>query len=444
MGASSSLRARLILAATLWVVAGLVAAGLVLRLSFEDSLQRTFQLRLLSSLRALVAAAEVAPDGHIAVNRSLGDPRFDQPYAGWYWQISGSKGPPVRSRSLWDFDLPVEPPSADGQARFGTAIGPQGERLLTAERDLTFASNPEPVHVVVAATRRDLDAEIARFDTVLLLSFACLGAGLVVAVWFQAGFGLKPLSRLADDLAALRRTPGGRLNGPFPAEIAPLAEALNTVLDHDADLIERARTHVGNLAHGLKTPLAVVKAELDSGQADPAQIDAQVERISRMVEHHLTRARTEATLTRVAGSEVAVAPIAGDVARTLARVHPTITIRVEVDSTVTFPAESDDLAEMIGNLAENACKWAGSRVVIRARSGLVSIEDDGPGLSEAECQAVTRRGARLDEAIPGHGLGLSIVADLARLYGARLELGRSDLGGLRAEIRLDEGQHQGQ
>lgn len=442
--APSSLRTRLILAATLWVAAGLVAAGLVLRISFEDSLQRTFQLRLLSSLRALVAAAEVGADGRVIVNRSLGDPRFDQPYAGWYWQISGPTGAPVRSRSLWDFDLPVEPPTADGQAKFGAAIGPQGQRLLIAERDLTFPPMTDPVHVVVAATRHDLDIEIARFDTVLLLSFACLGAGLVAAVWFQAGFGLMPLSRLADDLATLRRTPGGRLGGPYPSEIAPLAEALNTVLDHDADLIERARTHVGNLAHGLKTPLAVVKAELDSGHADPAQIEAQVERISRMVEHHLTRARTEATLTRVAGAEVAVAPVATDVARTLARVHPAIAIRVEVEGDVAFPAESDDLAEMIGNLAENACKWARSRVVIAARPGLLSVEDDGPGLSETECQAVTRRGARLDEATPGHGLGLSIVADLARLYGAGLELGRSDLGGLKAIIRLDQGQHQRQ
>jgi signal transduction histidine kinase len=433
----NSLRTRLIAAAAAWAVVGLIAAGLVLRLAFEDSVQRSFQLRLMATLRSLVAAVEADADGGLRLLRPVGDPRFEQAYTGWYWQISGP-GIMLRSRSLWDFELPSAPPGEPGTVVFGKGTGPRDAGLLTAERDLNFPPSTETVHVVVAADRHDVDREIARFDTVLLLSFACLGAGLVAAIWFQAGFGLRPLGRIAQDLSQLRSTPGARLDGNYPPEIAPLVEALNTVLDHDAAVVARARTHVGNLAHGLKTPLAVMLAELESGHPDMPALRLQVDRISRLIEHQLTRARSEATLARAIGAKTMIRPVAEDIAQTLGKVYGRrgITLTVDVPSALTFPGDAEDLAEMLGNLAENACKWASSRVRISGGDNGLTVEDDGPGLSEAQCTAVTRRGARLDENAPGHGLGLSIVSDLAHLYGGRLELWRSNGGGLAAGLLI--------
>jgi signal transduction histidine kinase len=434
--AARSLKFRLIAAAAAWVAAGLVAAGLVIRISFEDSVQRTFQLRLLATLRSLVSVVEVQADGKLSVTKPIGDPRFDQAYGGWYWQITGESQTALRSRSLWDFDLPTTKAGDPGEIRFGKAVDPRGRELLTAERDLAFAPSDRTVHVVVAASRYDVDKEINRFDTILLVSFLCLGAGLLAALWFQASFGLAPLEKLARDLDNLRKVPGARLGGDHPAEIAPLAQALDSVLDHDSQLIERARTHVGNLAHGLKTPLAVMKAELAADRADIGVLHEQLDRVSRLVEHNLTKARSEATLARALGSETPVAPVVDDIVRTLSKAygHRGLEMISAIDRGAAFPGDSEDLAEMVGNLAENACKWAGSKIRLSSEPSGIVVDDDGPGLGDDECQAVTERGTRLDENTPGHGLGLSIVAELAQLHGGRLELSRSELGGLKARL----------
>ncbi|MCR6631850.1 MAG: sensor histidine kinase N-terminal domain-containing protein [Magnetospirillum sp.] len=309
---TSSLRGRLIVAATFWLALALAASGTVLRLAFEDSVERTFQLRLLTAARGLAAVLEADETGKLTLVRPLGDPRFDQPYAGWYWQVSDENGTVLlRSRSLWDTGLPITPTPEPGSVAFGRAPGPQGQSLLTAERDLTFPDRDRPVHVAVAASRHDVDRELKSFDRLLLVSFVLLAVGLAAAMAVQVGYGLRPLKRLTAELAALRRLPGRRLSGGYPSEIAPLAEALNAVLDHDAALVERARTHMGNLAHGLKTPLSVMRAELSAGNCDNAVLAEQVERMGRLVERHLTRARTEASSARALGTEVAVTEVAG-------------------------------------------------------------------------------------------------------------------------------------
>lgn len=438
----ASLRRRLILAALLWLALALAASGLVLRIAFEDSIERTFQLRLLTAVRSLAAVLEVDGNGTPVLARPLGDPRFDQPFSGWYWQIADDGGALLRSRSLWDTILPVEPAAEPGGIAFARVIGPQGQRLLTAERDLTFPDRDRPLHVAVAASRHDIDRELKTFDRLLLLSFVLLAAGLAAAMAVQVSYGLKPLKRLTGELEALRSRAGGRLSGGYPAEIAPLAEALNNVLDHDARLVERARTHVGNLAHGLKTPLSVMRAELSSASADPAVLAAQVDRMGRLVEHHLTRARAEASSARALGTTVPVAGTVADIAAMLARIHAHkgLDLSQSCDPAARFAGDADDLAELAGNLMENACKWAASRVRVSVQAGpplVLAVEDDGPGLSEQQCAQATRRGARLDESAPGHGLGLSIVRDLAELYGGRLELDRSELGGLRARLVFD-------
>lgn len=435
----ASLRRRLILAALLWLALALAASGLVLRIAFEDSVERTFQLRLVTAVRSLAAVLEVDDQGRPILARPLGDPRFEQPFSGWYWQIADDSGVLLRSRSLWDTTLPVEPATDPGGVAFGRVTGPRGQSLLTAERDLTFPDRDRPLHVAIAASRHDVDRELKTFDRLLLVSFVLLAAGLAAAMAVQVGYGLRPMKRLTGELETLRKRAGGRLSGGYPAEIAPLAEALNTVLDHDAELVERARTHVGNLAHGLKTPLSVMRAELSSGAADPAVLADQLDRMGRMVEHHLTRARAEASSARALGATVPVAGVVTDIAAMLAKIHAErgLELTNSCDADAVFAGDADDLAELVGNLMENACKWARGRVHVTAQAGpplVLTIEDDGQGLSDEDCAHATRRGARLDESAPGHGLGLAIVRDLAELYGGRLELDRSELGGLRARL----------
>lgn len=437
----TSLRRRLIGAALLWLAVALTASGAVLRLAFEDSVERTFQLRLLTAARSLAAVLEVGDDGKLMLTRPLGDPRYDQPFAGWYWQVADDSGVLLRSRSLWDTTLPVLPSPEPGAVVFGRVAGPKGEPLLTAERDLTFPDSDRPVHVTIAASRHDVDRELRTFDRLLAVSFVLLALGLAAAMAVQVTYGLRPLRRLTAELGALRRQVGGRLSGGYPAEIAPLAQAMNAVLDHDSELVERARTHVGNLAHGLKTPLAVMRAELSADRADPAVLAEQMERMTRLVEHHLTRARAEASSARALGATQPVAEVAGEIKGLLTRIHAGrgLTLSNDCAADAHFVGDREDLAEMVGNLMENACKWAASRVRVTtpAADGLaIVVEDDGPGLAEQQREHATRRGTRLDEGTPGHGLGLDIVRDLAELYGGRLELGRSDWGGLAARLEF--------
>jgi len=437
----SSLRRRLIAAAAAWLALALSAGAVVLGLAFRDSAEQGLRERLLAHLRALAAVVDVAADGTVRVGQPAGEPRFEQPYSGWYWQVARAGEVVARSRSLWDFALPLSAAPADGAVVFRTDRGPRGESLATAERDFTLAEGGAVVHVAIAAGRSKLEAEVRRFDLLLALSLGGLGAGLIAAIALQVGYGLRPLGDLTRELDALRRT-GGRVRGAYPSEVAPLVAAMNDVLDHDDKMIARARAHLGNLAHAFKTPLAVVEAELSSPTLDRAVLSAQVGRLGRLIDVHLARARAEArpaAATAAAGTPVG--PVAVEIARALERIHAErdLVIEIACADEARLPVTHDDLAEILGNLMDNACKWARRRVVVRAAGDHVAVEDDGNGLSEAEIALCLARGARLDESAPGSGLGLAIVADLAGLTGLDLAFGRSDLGGLRVSLSVASG-----
>ena len=426
-----SLRSRLILGATLWLVLALAVGGWVLSAAFRDAVEAGLHERLRAQLRALTAQLEITPDALVQVGTLLGEPRFDQPYSGWYWQVSDGTTPQARSRSLWDFALPVSPPGGEAGVRFRHDRGPRGEEIETAERDLIFSDGKRVLHIAVAVSRRDLDEDIARFHLLLLLALGGLGLGLIIAVAVQVSYGLRPLGALAEALARLRRQ-GGALDLAAPAEIAPLVTALNEVLEHDSRLIARARAHVGALAHGLKTPLAVIEAELAAPRPDRSEITAQIARLTRLVEVHLARARAEAAPSGPLGGRVAVAEVATELRAALLKIHAgrELTIEIACAADALAPLGRDDLAEILGNLMDNACKWAKSRVRVRADAGGLAVEDDGRGLSEAEWSLATQRGTRLDLSTPGSGLGLAIVSDLAALLGLGLGFDRSAWGGL--------------
>jgi signal transduction histidine kinase len=267
--------------------------------------------------------------------------------------------------------------------------------------------------------------------------------GLIIAIFLQVRIGLLPLRRVRESLARIRDGKARRLEGKFPAEIAPLAGELNSLIQHSEEVVGRARTHVANLAHFLKTPLTVLSGEAE-GQPGPLAdtVKRQVDSMRRQVDHYLARGRAAGALD-VLGNRTKVKSVLDDLARVLEQIHERrgIEIDVECPQTLFFRGERQDLEEMAGNLIDNACKWAKSHVSVRAAGDggaqwQLTIEDDGPGLAPEDRARVLARGERLDESVPGSGLGLSIVEDIAKLYGGSLELGTAAAGGLAARLSL--------
>jgi len=304
--------------------------------------------------------------------------------------------------------------------------------------------------VAVAGDASEIFDETRSFDYYLGGTFAALGIVLLLTTIFQVRFGLAPLKRISEAIADIRSGRTERLEGNFPVEIAPLARETNALIDANRGIVERARTHVGNLAHAIKTPLSVIVNEASAHGPDPfgSKVLEQAEVMRNQVAHHLERARIAARVTIVA-TVTEVAPAIEALRRTMEKIHRErgIVIEVKADSHARFRGERQDLEEMAGNLVDNACKWAASRVFIEVlmerptEPGAgpmlrIIVDDDGKGLSAAERAQVSRRGQRLDESKPGSGLGLSIVTDLAALYGGSLSLGTAPIGGLRAELVL--------
>jgi signal transduction histidine kinase len=304
--------------------------------------------------------------------------------------------------------------------------------------------------VDVAGDASEIFDETRNFDYYLGGTFVALSIVLVLTTIFQVRFGLAPLKRISDAIADIRSGRAERLEGEFPVEIAPLARETNALIDANREIVERARTHVGNLAHAIKTPLSVIVNEATTHSTDlfAAKVLEQADVMRDQVAHHLERARIAARLT-IVGTVTEVSPVVDALRRTMEKIHRdrSVTIEVLAGSQARFRGERQDLEEMAGNLVDNACKWADSHVLIEvlveqpAKPGATSmlriiVDDDGRGLSEEERAQVSRRGQRLDESKPGSGLGLSIVVDLAALYGGSLTLGRAPIGGLRAELLL--------
>jgi signal transduction histidine kinase len=275
------------------------------------------------------------------------------------------------------------------------------------------------------------------------MAFILLGAGLIAAVVIQVRVGLRPLFALGREVAAVRRGKAERLADTYPQELKPLTEELNALVAHNQEVVERQRTHVGNLAHALKTPISVMITEADQRPGPLAEVvTRQAEAMRQQVDHHLRRARAAAR-TQGQGERTSVAEVLDELARTLGRIFRDKGLAIDWDAPddLYFLGERQDLLEIAGNGMENACKWCAAKVRVRIdeagpeRFRLV-IEDDGPGLPPDRRAEVVRRGARLDENAPGSGLGLSIIDELARAYGGALTLGDSALGGLLLEIDL--------
>jgi signal transduction histidine kinase len=448
----NSLAFRLFASAAAWTLVVVPVTAVVLVSLYRNAVERNFDARLNVYLTSLVASTTAEGATEPKQPSNLGEPAFTIPFSGWYWQIKplgGAERPTYISDSLLDQQLKL--PSAEGiapdasLARRAYVPGPQGQRLRVLEREIRPAGGQSmPYSYAVAGDGGEIDRDITEFTTLLIAALALLGIGLVAATLFQVRFGLAPLRAIRHDLAAIRSGQSEKLEGRLPDEIRPLQQELNALIQSNREIVERARTHVGNLAHALKTPLSVISNEA-RGRGDQlaAKVVEQAEIMRTQITHHLDRARVAARYG-VIGDVTDVETVLAALKRTLERIYDGRGVALSMSAThgLKFQGEKQDFEEMVGNLLDNACKWAKSNVRLEAakadgaRNFTVLVDDDGPGLTGAERERAMQRGQRLDESKPGSGLGLSIVADLAHLYKGRFSLEPSPQGGLRARLEL--------
>lgn len=445
-----SLALRLVAGSAILIIVGLTGGAYALLAVYQDAVRKEFDRGLDNLYGEVLGGIDRNPQGKLYFKgRGLGI--FREQVSGWYWQIVHKRKVILQSISLGGEVLEVEAPPRQGSNFFYEVDGPFGKRLRVLARSVELdpadgKTGGEPHIFLIAGDWSGQERSIAEFAVTIAIALGGLGLFLLLAVFIQVRFGLAPLRRVPPALAAIRTGKADRLTGTFPTEVQPLATEINQLLDHNARVVERARTHVGNLAHALKTPLAVLTNEAGTRDSEMSRIvDEQTGLMREQVEHHLSRARMAARAA-VVGASTSVMPVIEGLQRTLEKIYGGrgIKIAVEGPHDVTFRGERQDLEELLGNLMDNACKWAASRVRVTVTQDttekgprlFVDVEDDGPGLTPSERVQAVKRGQRMDEATPGSGLGLSIVSDIADSYGGSFTLHDSSMSGLMARLEL--------
>jgi signal transduction histidine kinase len=448
--AGRSIAVRLAISAVFWSFVVLLGAALILLTLYRENTERAFDQRLLVYANSLASdlVALGDPDRDLG---PVGDPRFELPLSGWYWQVGRPDAAPRdlrSSKSLFGGQLPTikrADAQSFGEIRRAYGKAPDDRMLRIIERDIDLGEDGRFI-IRVAGPADEIDSDVARFRLALIVTFALLGAALVASTLLQIRFGLGPLANLRAAVGAVRRGEAERISGDYPKDIAPLSGELNLLLDTNREILERARTQVGNLAHALKTPLSVIVNEAENGPEEVAsRVREQAAIMRDQINYHLDRARA-AALAGTLGTITEVEPVVSALARTFAKIYrdKALAIDIDVAKGTRFRGERQDLEEMVGNLVDNAAKWANGRVaihieVVRSQDWSqlrLLIDDDGPGLPEEARTEMLKRGRRLDETKPGSGLGLSIVSDLATLYRGALSLEAAPIGGLRAVLEL--------
>ena len=452
----NSLSFRLTASAALVSVVLLVAAGLLLINLFTSAVERNFDARLQAVLDGLLANVEIDLNKQLKISGQIADTRFRLPLSGWYWQVTPVDAAgklSMVSPSLLEGRLKPKPSQMAKRdvsdiARFFLNDS-NGTRLRVIEQRFTLFGGGQRYSFIVAGNFDELKQEIAAFTGALIIVLSLLGAGLLAALMVQVRYGLKPLRLLRQELSEIRRGNTEHLDSEFPVEIKPVADELNLLIRSNTEIIERARTQVGNLAHALKTPLSVLanEARLDKSKL-AGKVGQQTEIMRTQVELYLDRAR-RAARARSIGAATNVSQTCDGLARTLQQINMDRGLQIEVDcpAQLKFRGEKQDFEEMLGNLMENASKWADREIIVSGfilsntdgdeRKWLkISVADDGPGLPEETRQEALIRGRRLDETKPGTGLGLSIVSETAAMYDGTISLDESKLGGLLVTLKL--------
>ncbi|HEX6861044.1 MAG TPA: sensor histidine kinase [Caulobacteraceae bacterium] len=447
-----SLVRRLVILAAGWSVVALAVTGVLLTTAFQQASLRRFDLTLADLSQVLLAGATVT-NGQVQAP-ALTDARSLRAYSGRYWQIAEHAGggrlrPLVRSRSLFDKELGAPKGVVDkvaaspGSEVYYNVMGPLRQPLRAVAMQVSLPGRGAPVVLMAAEDRSPIDQEARRFAFLTAAALVILGAGILAAVVIQVRVGLRPLFDLRREVSNVRKGKVERLSGAYPTELSPLADELNALVSHNQEVVERQRTHVGNLAHALKTPLSVMLTEASQRPGPLAEVVThQAELMRGQVDHHLRRARAAAR-AQTHGERTKVEPVLDELAGTLERIFLPKAVMIDwrAPDELCFRGERQDLLEMAGNVIENAGKWCKGKVRVKAEPLgedrlKLTVEDDGPGLPPERRGEVLKRGARLDESAPGSGLGLAIVDELARAYGGALTLADSPMGGLKVELIL--------
>ena len=452
-----SLARRLMIGALLWSL--LLVTGGVFAMT---AVYRAEALNLLddehaTTIQTLARAIRPLDDGTGRIedleDRHPPDPRFTVPLSGKYWMMvaldeNAIHVADITSRSVFDetIKLPetITRQAFDNPGQFISVngVGPAQEPARYTVQSTTYPERDNPVLLVAISDRTLTMAGVDRLRTILLVAMLALAGGTLLAMALALRYALRPLDRIQSDLTEIREGRQAALSGDYPAEVTPLSEELNKLLEHTRAVVSRARTHVGNLAHALKTPLAVLRNEATGESQLDDVVRRQSETMHSNVEHYLRRAQAAARAEAL-GVRTQVSEAADGLARVMNRLFEADgkTVRVDIADDLFVRTERQDLEEILGNLLDNACKWTTNEVIVRAGQAedgmvLIQIDDDGPGLSESERAQAVKRGIRLDETAPGTGLGLSIVADITDMNGGTLTLEESPMGGLRASVRL--------
>jgi signal transduction histidine kinase len=441
--ASASLNQRLLVGAGVFIALALLLAAIVISFVLHRFIQGQIDQRLDTQIVFLSSALTTTNDGFITVAGNADGPPFDRLARGWYWQVSGSNNE-LRSRSLAGAHLDIPPfhrPPREQRPAPADGPGPGNEALHFRIQQAMIGNIP--VTIVASAPRAAVNGPLREAMTTLAISLTVLGLALVLAIVLQVRLGLRPLERLRQAVADVRAGRRERVPSEQPLEIVPLVSELNGLLEQNATNLERARRHVANLAHGLKTPLATLSIALAERDRDAAgALHGLVVLMERRIRHHLRRARV-AALSGPTRAQTAVAARLDDLGNALGKIYADkrLVIVHTVPADLAVGCDPQDFDEMAGNLLENACRWARSRIEIgmrhdQERSVTIMIDDDGPGLRPEQIPQVLRPGERTDESAPGFGFGLSITRELAELYGGALDLYAAPLGGLRVTLRL--------
>ncbi len=419
----------------------LIGGGAALDRVLTSSVEQNFDNQLEYVLTAMIASAEIGPDGEIRMNRPLGDQRFLEPNSGLYWQITGKGAIPFPSRSLWDRALKLPTSHNDRAVHFRNSDEFAGEPLRIAERSIKLPDSEISWTFMVAQSRDSLDAQIQQLRSVLVTSFLLLALGLIILAALQTFYGLWPLRAVRQAIAQMRSGRESRVTDALPDEVMPMVNELNALLDHNEKQAEESRRHAGNLAHALKTPLTVIMNSATAQAPDLAEtVIREATTMRRQVDHHLARARAVGRRGH-SHSRAQVWDSLESVERAVSRLYSHVRLDMAGDKTIAARVERQDLDEMLGNLIENAAKYGGGSVFVTVEDAgdfvEMLVEDDGQGIPEVERERIFDRGARLDTGKPGTGLGLAIVRDVVEIYGGTVHLEESeDLGGLLVRLRL--------
>ena len=444
----NSLAVRLFFSATVWIILTLLAAGLLLSDLNKKSNFAAFDDRLNLLLETLIGASRVDSSDSITVVSSIGDPRFFQPYSGWYWQVNNGAKTISRSRSMWDQVFTSDKRLIGGRSQFIDSVNLNNsesrviekKKLHIVERQISFPGITNPILFLVSGDTEEYMQNVKKFNDTLLVTLIVLGVGLMIAVFLQVNYGLLPLNKIKQALFKIRNGDKKKLEAQYPLEVQPLATEINELLEHNEKIVERAKTHVGNLAHVLKTPLAVISNEISNKHNNV--LKTQIILMQKHIDRYLKKAHLQA-LGKSAKSKIAFMEFIKKMINIFNKIYPDIKFDFPESFEEFYVFGSlEDMEEVIGNILENGCKYGKKKIkvsIIKISDVEIKIEisDDGPGLPPKKMSEVFARGFRLDEQTPGTGLGLNIVKDIIEVYKGKVWLEKSrDLGGLQVNIRL--------